>query len=466
MLNYSMESIAQALSTFSAVAWGPWLVTLLLGGGAYFFVYSRFLPFRYFTHAIDLLRGKYDDPNAPGELSHFRALASALAGTIGLGNIGGVAVAIHTGGPGAIFWMWMGAFLGIATKFFTCTLAVLYRGKDSRGELQGGPMYVIVEGLGERWRPLANFFCVCALVGVFPLFQANQLVQVIRDVLVEPSGLISDPASLLYFNFALGVVTASVVGLVVIGGIQRIGAATSRLVPLMVLLYCGMAAWILAMHIADIPSYIALILEDAFTGNAVLGGSVGSVIAIGVKRSAFSNEAGIGTEAMAHGAARTKEPVREGLVAMLGPAIDTLIVCTATAIMILSSGIWKTSQSNGVTLTAEALSEHLPGVGPYLLVVSVFFFGISTMFSYNYYGVKSLSFLIGAERAHLYNYFYLPSIVVASVVTASSVIDLIDGMFALMAIPTMTSALLLSPKVMQAAREYFGKFAEDSTTTR
>jgi AGCS family alanine or glycine:cation symporter len=450
-----MESIAQALSTFSTFAWGPWLVTLLLGGGAYFFAYSRFLPFRHFSHAIDLLRGKYDDPNAPGELSHFRALASALAGTIGLGNIGGVAVAIHTGGPGAIFWMWMGAFLGIATKFFTCTLAVLYRGKDSRGELQGGPMYVIVEGLGERWRPLANFFCLCALVGVFPLFQANQLVQVTRDVLIEPSGLISDPTSLLYLNFTLGVVTAAIVGLVVIGGIQRIGAATSRLVPLMVLLYCGMAAWILAMHIADIPSYLALILDDAFTGDAVLGGSVGSVIAIGVKRSAFSNEAGIGTEAMAHGAARTKEPVREGLVAMLGPAIDTLIVCTATAIIILSSGVWKTSAANGVTLTAEALAEHLPGVGPYLLVVSVFFFGISTMFSYNYYGVKSLSFLVGAERAHLYNYFYLPSIVAASVVTASSVIDLIDGMFALMAIPTMTSTLLLSPKVMRAARAYF-----------
>ncbi|MDA0206303.1 MAG: amino acid carrier protein [Acidobacteria bacterium] len=458
-----MESIAQSLSAFSAFAWGPWLVALLLGGGAYFFVYSRFLPFRYFPHAIDLLRGKYDDPDAPGELSHFRALASALAGTIGLGNIGGVAVAIHTGGPGAIFWMWMGAFLGIATKFFTCTLAVLYRGKDSRGDLQGGPMYVIVQGLGPRWRPLAVFFCLCSLVGVLPLFQANQLVQVIRDVLIEPNGLATDPTSLLYFSLSLGVVTAAVVGLVVIGGIQRIGAATSRLVPLMVLLYVGMAVWILATNVADIPSYFALIFQDAFTGDAVLGGSIGSVIRIGVQRSAFSNEAGIGTEAMAHGAARTREPVREGLVAMLGPAIDTLIVCTATAIIILSSGVWKTSDANGVTLTAEALSEHLPGLGPYLLVICVFFFGVSTMFSYNYYGVKSLSFIVGAERAHLYNYFYLPSIIVASVVTVSSVVDLIDGMFALMAIPTMTSALLLSPKVMKAARAYFQKFDQDKT---
>lgn len=452
-----MDAVAQALSTFSAIAWGPWLLVLLLGGGVYFFVYSRFLPFRYFLHSLDVLRGKYDDPNAPGDLSHFRALTSALAGTIGLGNIGGVAVAIHTGGPGAIFWMWMGAFLGVATKFFTCTLAVLYRGKDSRGDLQGGPMYVIVEGLGARWRPLGSFFCLCALVGVFPMFQANQLVQVIRDVIIEPRGLLTDPSSAFYFNLSLGIVTASIVGLVVIGGIHRIGAATSRLVPFMVVLYVGMALWILIANFAEIPSFFALILQDAFTGDAVLGGSVGAVIATGVKRSAFSNEAGIGTEAMAHGAARTKEPVREGLVAMLGPIIDTLIVCTATAIVILSSDVWRTSEANGVTLTAQALAEHLPGIGPYLLVICVFFFGISTMFSYNYYGVKSLSFLIGAERGHLYNYLYLPSIVVASVVTASSVIDLIDGMFALMAIPTMTSTLLLSPKVMKAAREYFAK---------
>lgn len=452
-----MDAIAQALSTFATLAWGPWLLVLLLGGGAYFFVYSRFLPFRNGWHAIEVLRGKYDDPNAPGELTHFRALTSALAGTIGLGNIGGVAVAIHTGGPGAIFWMWMGAFLGIATKFFTCTLAILYRGKDSKGQLQGGPMYVIVQGLGPQWRPLATFFCICAMVGVLPMFQANQLVQVVRDVLIEPNGLISDATSATYFSFGLGVLVAAIVSLVVLGGIKRIGAATSKVVPSMLALYVGMTAWVLIDNIADIPSYFVLIVQDAFTGDAVLGGSLGAVIVIGIRRSAFSNEAGIGTEAMAHGAARTNEPVREGLVAMLGPAIDTLLVCTATALVILSSSVWKTSDATGVTLTAQALAEHLPGVGPYLLVICVFFFAISTMFSFNYYGVKALSFVAGARHAHLYNYFYIPSIVVASVVTAGAIIDLIDGMFALMAIPTMTSALLLSPKVMKAARTYFAK---------
>lgn len=452
-----MDAISQALATFATVAWGPWLLILLLGGGGYFFIYSRFLPFRYGWHAIEVLRGKFDDPNAPGDLSHFRALTSALAGTIGLGNIGGVAVAIHTGGPGAIFWMWMGAFLGIATKFFTCTLAILYRGKDSTGKLQGGPMYVIVQGLGPQWRPLAVFFCVCAMVGVLPMFQANQLVQVIRDVLIEPNGLTPDATSATLFSLGLGIAVAAIVSLVVLGGITRIGAATSKVVPTMLAIYVGMTAWVLASNLADIPSYFALIIQDAFTGDAVLGGSLGAVIVTGIRRSAFSNEAGIGTEAMAHGAARTNEPVREGLVAMLGPAIDTLIVCTATALVILSSDVWRTSDATGVTLTAQALAEHLPGVGPYLLVLCVFFFGISTMFSFNYYGVKALSFIAGARHGHLYNYLYIPSILVASVVTAGAVIDLIDGMFALMAIPTMTSALLLSPKVMSAARAYFAK---------
>jgi AGCS family alanine or glycine:cation symporter len=247
------------------------------------------------------------------------------------------------------------------------------------------------------------------------------------------------------------------VGLVVVGGIHRIGAAASRVVPAMVVLYTGMAVWILLTNLTEIPSYFALILRDAFTGDAVAGGALGSVIITGIRRSAFSNEAGIGTEAMAHGAARTNEPVREGLVAMLGPLIDTLIVCSATAMIILSSDAWRDSDATGVTLTANAINYHLPGIGPYLLVVCVFFFGISTMFSYNYYGTKALGFLIGAERKNLYNYLYLPSIVIGAISSISAVISLIDGMFALMAIPTMTSSLLLAPRVMAAARDYFAR---------
>jgi len=450
-----MQSVEAFLVRLADLAWGPWLLVLLLGGGAYFFVYSRFLPFRYFGHALDLLRGKYDDPNAVGDLSHFRALSSALAGTIGLGNIGGVAVAIHMGGPGAIFWMWMGAALGIATKFFTCTLAVMYRGPDSAGHIQGGPMYTVVNGLGPQWRPLGMLFAFCAMFGVLPIFQINQLVQAIRDVVLIPNCWLAGPGETFAFNLGCGILAAILVSLVVIGGIDRIGKVTARIVPAMVALYVGCAAVILAMHITEIPGYLLLIVRDAFTGEAAAGGAVGSVILTGIRRSAFSNEAGVGTEAMAHGAARTGEPVREGLVAMLGPLLDTIIVCTATAMIILSSGVWRNSDANGVTLTAQAFEASLPGFGPYLLVVCVFFFALSTMFTFTYYGTKALGFLIGAERQGLYKYFYVAMILVGATTTINAVISLTDAMFAMMAIPTMTSALWLSPKAMRAARDYF-----------
>jgi AGCS family alanine or glycine:cation symporter len=211
------------------------------------------------------------------------------------------------------------------------------------------------------------------------------------------------------------------------------------------------------MHLGEIPEILALIVRDAFTGEAAAGGAVGSVIYTGIRRSAFSNEAGVGTEAMAHGAARTNEPVREGLVAMLGPMLDTLIVCTATAMIILSSGVWRESDANGVTLTAEAFEANLPGFGPYILVVCVFFFAISTMFTFTYYGQKSLGFLIGAKRQGLYKYFYVATILAGAVTSLTAVINLTDAMFALMAIPTMTSALWLAPQAMRAARDYFGR---------
>ncbi|MEZ5366412.1 MAG: alanine/glycine:cation symporter family protein [Bryobacterales bacterium] len=452
-----MQQVDSFLAAFAAAAWGPWLLALLLGGGAFFFVYSRFIPFRHFFHAIDILRGKYDDPNQPGDLSHFRALSSALAGTIGLGNIGGVAVAIHMGGPGAIFWMWVGAFLGIATKFFTCTLAVMFRGPDSAGHIQGGPMYTVVNGLGPRFRPLGAMFSLCAMVGVLPMFQVNQLVQSLRDVVLIPHGWLEGPGEAFAFNLTCGILVSFLVGLVAIGGIERIGHVTATIVPGMVALYCGCALVILAMHATEVPEIFALIVRDAFTGEAVGGGAVGSVILTGIRRSAFSNEAGVGTEAMAHGAARTSEPVREGLVAMLGPMLDTLIVCSATAMIILSSGVWRESDSNGVTLTAEAFNESLPGIGPYLLVICVFFFAISTMFTFTYYGTKALGFLIGAERQGYYKYFYVAMILVGATTSASAVINLSDAMYALMAIPTMTSALWLAPHAMRAAREYFAR---------
>lgn len=454
-----MQKIDQWMQAFSNAAWGPWLLVLLLGGGLYFLLYSRLIPFRYIRHAIDILRGKYDDPNDAGDISHFQALSSALAGTIGMGNISGVAIAIALGGPGAVFWMWVSAFVGVATKFFTCTLAVMYRGPDSAGHIQGGPMYVIREGLGKKWHWLAVFFSTAGLIGCLPVFQANQLTQVLRDIVFVPNGIgTGDP---FWLNFTIGVTVAVLISLVIFGGIKRIGAVASRLVPAMVVLYMLSALWVIFTNLEALPGHLWLIVKDAFTGEAMGGGAVGSVIITGVKRAAFSNEAGIGTEAMAHGAAKTDEPVREGLVAMLGPFVDTIIVCTCTAMVILITDVWQTSASDGVTLTATAFETAMPGFGSIMLIICVLFFSLSTMFSYSYYGTKCLGYLIGAERQHLYNYFYVALTIVAAVVSLTAVVNLIDGIYALMAIPTMTSALLLSPKVMAAAKDYFQRMDKD-----
>ena len=453
-----MQQIEKIIIGFADVAWGPWLLVLLLGGGAFFLCYSRFLPFRFIRHAIHILRGKYDDPSDPGDISHFAALSSALAATIGVGNIAGVAVAVTVGGPGAIFWMWLSAVVGMATKYFTCTLAIMYRGTDSRGTTQGGPMYAIVEGLGKKWKPLGAFFCVAALIGALPAFQVNQLVQILRDVVFIPNGWIGE--SHFTFNLIAGIIIAGLVALIIFGGILRIGTVASKLVPGMLILYLAAAVWILIVNYANIPKSLWLIITDAFSGQAVTGGAIGAVIMTGIRRAAYSNEAGIGTAALAHGAAKTTEPVREGLIAMLGPAIDTLIVCTITALIILTSGVWQTTEANGITLTVMAFNKAMPGIGPYLLTLCVICFSTSTMFAYSYYGAKCMGFLIGAERQHIYNYFYVALMVVAAVVSLDAAISLIDGAFALMAIPTMISTLLLAPKVMQATRTYFDQYKD------
>lgn len=436
--------------------WGMPLVYLLVGGGLFFMIYSRFAPFKYFNHALEILRGKYDNPDDPGDISHFEALSSALAATVGMGNISGVAVAIFMGGPGALFWMWISAFVGMATKFFTCSLAILYRGKDSTGKIQGGPMYVITEGLGKKWKPLAGLFAVAGMFGPLPIFQANQLTQILRDTIYIPQGWVAANAHM-GGDLITGLVLVVIVSFVIFGGITRIGKVTSKLVPAMVVIYVSCVLVILAIHIQDIPYYFGLIFTDAFTGQSVMGGAVGSLIVVGIQRGVFSNEAGLGTEALAHGAAKTKEPIREGLVAMLGPAIDTIITCTMTALAILVTGVWKSTEANGVTLTLNAFNEALPAVGTYLLIICVLFFAISSMLTYSYYGTKCLGFLIGAERQHWYNYFYVVSIIFGSVASIGAVIDLIDGMFALMAIPTMISGLILAPKVMEAAKDYFSR---------
>ena len=448
------QVIEEWTANFSGLMWGTPLVVLLVGGGLYFTLYSRFIPFRYFGHAFQILRGKYDNINDPGQISHFQALSSALASTVGMGNIGGVALAIHTGGPGALFWMWISAIVGMATKYFTCTLSIMYRGKDDQGEIQGGPMYVVEQGLGSKFRPLAILFSVAGLVGCLVLFQANQLSQIVRDLIYSPNQYFV--GNQMVGDLTTGIVVAIIVSLVIFGGIRRIGLVASRMVPFMVAIYILAAILILFRHLSEIPFVFITIVQDAFTGDAVLGGSLGSIIIIGIKRAAFSNEAGIGTESMAHGAAKTKEPVREGLVAMVGPFIDTIIVCSITGFVILLSGV-NSSDVNGVTLTAMAFEHELGIMGQLLLVVAAISFSLSTMFGYSYYGRKCTSYLFGAKWKSVYNGFYVGSIILASIISIDIAINIIDGMFALMAIPTMVSTLLLSRKVMDETQRYFSK---------
>ncbi|MXX04927.1 MAG: alanine:cation symporter family protein [Gemmatimonadetes bacterium] len=450
-----MELMERGIVFFADTAWS-YLLYLLIGGGLFLLLYSRFMPLRHFKHSIEIIRGKYDDPNEPGDITHFQALVSALAATIGMGNISGVAVAIAVGGPGAMFWMWVSALVGIATKFFTCSLAIMYRGKDSAGKTQGGPMYVVQEGLGPSWKPLAFFFAVVAVIGCLPLFQVNQLVQIMRDVIFVPMGVVGEDH--FWFDLTAGVVLVLLVGTVIFGGITRIADVASRVVPAMVILYMFCALWIIVANLPDVPRYLMLIVTDAFSGEAAAGGAVGAVIMTGVRRAAFSNEAGIGTESLVHGATKTREPTREGLVAMLEPVIDTMIVCTCTALVIMMTGVWQTTSDNGVTLTANAFESAMPGFGSYMLIVCVLFFSTSTIFTYSYYGTKCLGFLVGARWQFLYNYFYVGCIIAASVASLDTAISMIDGTFALMAIPTMLSALLLSPKVMAAIRDYRKRF--------
>ncbi len=451
----SLQQLEDFFNAWADMMWSTPLVILLVGGGVFFMFYSRFQPYRYFGHGIDLLRGKFSDPNDPGHIPHSQALATALSGTIGLGNIAGVAIAISIGGPGAVFWMWVTAIVGVATKFYTASLAVMYRGKDAEGTLHGGPMYVITQGMGQRWYPLAALFAAACLIGALPLFQANQFIQLLRDAVAIPAGWATSEQHFTFDVIASSMV-ATLVAMVVAGRIQSIGRLTVRLVPTMVIMYLLMTVTVLYTYASEIPAMLWLIVTDAFTGEAAAGGSIGAVILIGVRRGAFSNEAGIGTESLAHGAAKTGQPIREGVVAMIGPVIDTLVVCTCTALIILLTGVWQTEAGlEGVTMTARAIEQVFPNTGIYLLLIMVGMLSFSTMVTMWFYGVKCMGFLFGVERQYYYSPIYLGLLVVGAVVSLDIVNGLILASYATMAIPTMISALYLAPRVNKAAKAYF-----------
>lgn len=455
--NKKKSAFEEGIITFSNWIWGPPILILLLGGGTFFFIHSGFVPLTKMGHAIELLKGKYEDKLAPGEITSKQALMSAIASTVGLGNISGVAIAINMGGPGALFWMWVAAFVGMATKFYTCSLSIMYRGKDTAGVIQGGPMYIIEHGMGKKWKFLSYIFCIAGIVGLLSVFTSNQLAAVVQAVLLEPE----TAAEVTRNNWIIGTIMMVLTAVVILGGIQRIAAAASKMVPFMVGIYFISVLIIILQYFENIPAVFQLIFVDAFTGNAVMGGAVGSVIIIGARRSLFSNEAGLGTAPMVHGQSKTKEPIREGLIAMLGPFIDTVVVCSLTAFAILLTGVWQNTESDGVKLTLEAFEMGIPVVGKYLLMVSALVFALSTMFTYSYYGQKCASYLFGAKMAGYYNYIYLITIVIGAVVSLDLVVSLVDGMYAVMAFPNMIAALYLAPKVKAAAKDYFARMKQN-----
>lgn len=445
-----LETIGSALHSFSSWLNIPLFITLI-GGGLFFLIYSRFVPFRYYARALKSLRIK--DDKADGQISSFQALSSAIAATVGLGNISGVAVALTMGGPGAIFWMWVSACVGMATKFFEGTLSVMFKGRDSAGQLQGGPMYMITNGLGNKWKPLAVLFSVFGMIGTFCLMQANQLTEALQTVIFTPAGV----ENTVWLRLIVGVCIAFIVSLVVLGGIKRIGKVATRIVPVMVLFYFLLVAYIILTNLPVVPHVFASIVEGAFSLKAGAGGLAGSVIVIGARRAAFVNEAGVGTASMMHGASRNSEPVREGLVAMIAPSIDSGVVCTLTALAVLINAEYSVTNMQGMQLVMESFERSIPGWGSYLLMAVAIIFAFSTMFSYSYYGTKCTNFLFGADKAHYYNYLFLATLILGAMIPLTAVVDIIDIAYAFMAFCTVFTMLLLSPRVRTAAKKYFQK---------
>ena len=462
----SLSGISESLIKFSDALCNYPEFLLLIGGGLFFLIYSGFVPLRYFKKALLSLRTKDD---SPGHISSFQALMGAIAATVGMGSIAGVAIALMLGGPGAIFWMWVSAIVGMATKFFEGTLSIMYRGKDDAGEIQGGPMYMITEGLGAKWKPLAVFFSAVGLIGTLCIMQANQLTEAIITVFTTPAGVQES----IWLKFLIGCVICILVAVVILGGIKRIAAIASKIVPLMVGLYFVLVAYIIISEIHIIPQVFGDIFRSAFSFKAGVGGALGSffmVATIGARRAALVNEAGVGTASMMHGASKNKEPVREGLVAMLGPFMDSGIVCTLTAVAILTavkSGGYVLPEAGtsvkGLEIALNSFGAAMPypvlngSLGSYLLMLVVFFFAFSTMFSYSYYGVKCTSYLFGTKYGKYYNYFFLAMLIVCAMIPLKLAVAIIDLAFMLMACATMFTMLKLSPKVKAAAKEYFKK---------
>jgi len=442
----------------------PFVLVWLIAAAVIFTVYFRFINLRAMRHGFQLVRGDYSDPTAAGEVTHFQALATALSGTVGLGNIAGVAVAVSLGGPGATFWMIVAGFLGMSSKFVECTLGVRYRNVYTDGSVSGGPMYYLSKGLAERSDKLKTLgkilavmfaiFCIGGSFGGGNMFQANQSF---KQVLAVTGG---DASWLADKGWLYGVVIATFVGLVIIGGIQSIARVTSKIVPFMGILYVGAGLIIIGMNIPQLPAAISAIVIGAFSPEGMAGGVVG-VLFQGFKRAAFSNEAGIGSAAIAHSAVRTNRPVTEGFVALYEPFVDTVVICTITALVIIITGTWDPSvdPSQGVALTSKAFESSISWF-PWVLTVAVILFAFSTMISWSYYGLKAWTYLFGHSMIIdiTYKVLFLAFVVIGSSMQLGSVIDFSDAMIFAMAFPNIIGIYFLLPVVRKELNEYWAEY--------
>ena len=442
----------QLLNTVSGFVWGPVTIILLVGTGVMMALITRAIQLRKFVYAWKLISGKFDNPDDDGEITHFQALSAALSATIGTGNIAGVGTAIALGGPGAVFWMWVTAVFGMGLKYAECLLSLKYRTIHDDGTVGAGPMYYLEKGLGQKWLSiLFAVFAVFASFGIGNMVQANSVAEPLLKTFAVPKLL-------------TGLIIGGLVFAVIVGGIKRIGQVASRLVPFMAVFYVGGALWVIFVNFEMIPAAFAMIFSDAFTGSAATGGFAGAALAqairFGVARGVFSNEAGLGSAPIAHGAAQTKEPVREGLVAMLGPFIDTIVICTMTAMVILTTKAFTLTGADGnaltgAVLTSKAFNMGLPGPGDYIVSIGIVFFAFSTAISWSYYGDRCVDYLFGEKMVMPYRIFYCMLLPVGAAVELSTVWTISDIFNALMAWPNLVGLILLSPVVIKTTKEYF-----------
>lgn len=438
-----MQQIEELVAILSGFIWGPIMLTLLVGTGLYLTILLKGMQFRVLPHALSLIFKK--DKSGEGDISHFAALMTALAATVGIGNIVGVATAITFGGPGAVFWMWVTGLVGMATKYSEAVLAVKYREKGDHG-MRGGPMYYLSKGAGLPWLgTLFAIFTACAAFGIGNMTQSNSTAKIFETTFQVPTEI-------------TGIVLTLLTGLVILGGIKAIGKFTSILVPFMIATYVGCCLWVLALHINEIPEAFGLIFHHAFNPSAASGGFIGATIAAamryGIARGVFSNESGLGSAPIAAAAARTNDPVKQALVSMTQTFIDTLVVCTMTALVILTATSWTQGVSAG-ELTSASIAETLGVPGSTFVAIATAFFAFSTLIGWSYYGEKAIEFLFGGKAIKVYRVFFTVAVMVGAMTSLEFVWNFSDLMNGLMAIPNLIGLLLLSKIIKQETDRYF-----------